>query len=123
VQHASLAAWRDEAHVVANRDLYRRKFAAVSELLTGVLDFTVPPAGFYLWPRTPGDDQDFARELFARKNVTVLPGSYLSRDHDGINPGRGHVRMALVAPLEECVEAARRIRDFLRSPTSGSRHE
>ncbi|MFM8442293.1 MAG: succinyldiaminopimelate transaminase [Methylococcus sp.] len=122
VQQASLAAWRDEAHVVANRDLYRRKFAAVSELLAGVLDFTVPPAGFYLWPRTPDDDQDFARNLFARTNVTVLPGSYLSREHDGLNPGQDHVRMALVAPLEECVEAARRILDFLRSPPPGSRH-
>lgn len=123
VQKASLSAWRDEAHVVANRDLYRRKFAAVSDVLTSVLDFTVPPAGFYLWPRTPGDDQDFARELFAQTNVTVLPGSYLSREHDGINPGLGHVRMALVAPLEECVEAARRIVDFVRSATSGNHYE
>jgi N-succinyldiaminopimelate aminotransferase len=114
VQKASLAAWNDEDHVVANRELYRRKFSAVSDILADVMDFTVPPAGFYLWPRTPGDDQSFARELFAQTNVTVLPGSYLSRDHDGDDPGRGHVRMALVAPLEECVEAAHRIAEFVR---------
>lgn len=115
VQQASLAAWRDEAHVVANRALYREKFAAVQTILAGVLAFTVPAAGFYLWPRTPADDQDFARELYAQTNVTVLPGSYLSRDQFGINPGRGHVRMALVAPLDACVDAAERIRDFLQS--------
>jgi N-succinyldiaminopimelate aminotransferase len=115
VQHASLAAWNDEAHVVANRRYYREKFAAVAALLEGVLEFEVPPAGFYLWPRLPGDDQEFARELYARTNVTVLPGSYLSRDDYGINPGRRHVRMALVAPLEECAEAAHRIRDFIQS--------
>ena len=115
VQQASLAAWGDEAHVVANRQLYREKFAAVSAILGEVLDVEVPPAAFYLWPRLPGDDQEFARELYVHTNVTVLPGSYLSRDDYGINPGRRHVRMALVAPLEECVEAAHRIRDFIQS--------
>ena len=115
VQRASLAAWRDEAHVAENRALYRRKFAAVSEVLRKVLEVEVPPAGFYLWPETPGDDQEFARELRARTQVTVLPGSYLSRQAHGKNPGRGHVRLALVAPLDECLEAARRIRDFVQS--------
>ncbi|BBL76742.1 succinyldiaminopimelate transaminase [Methylomagnum ishizawai] len=115
VQHASLAAWRDETHVVDNRDLYRRKFAAVYDILKTVLDVAVPPAGFYLWPSTPGDEQAFAQGLFAQQNVTVLPGSYLSREAHGINPGRGHVRMALVAPLENCVEAAHRIAEFVRT--------
>ncbi len=117
VQQASLAAWRDEAHVVANRELYRQKFSAVTAILADVLEVTVPPASFYLWPRIHGDDRDFARELFAEKNVTVLPGSYLSRAQFGINPGRGHVRMALVVPLEECVEAAQRIRHYIQSHT------
>ncbi len=115
VQHASLAAWQDEGHVVDNRAQYRRKFAAVHEVLNGVLDAAVPPAGFYLWSRTPCDDQAFARELYLRTHVTVLPGSYLSRDAHGQNPGRDHVRMALVAPLDECVEAAQRIREFVLS--------
>lgn len=117
VQHASLAAWSDESHVVANRELYRRKFAAVYDIVKDVLDVAIPPAGFYLWPRMPGDEQVFARELFARQNVTVLPGSYLSREAHGLNPGRNHVRMALVAPLDECVDAAHRIAEFVA--TSG----
>jgi N-succinyldiaminopimelate aminotransferase len=114
VQQASLAAWRDENHVVENRALYRRKFAAVHEALKDVLDVEVPPAGFYLWPRTPVDDQEFARALFAQTNITVLPGSFLSRDAHGANPGRNHVRMALVASFEECLEAASRIREFVQ---------
>ena len=109
-QHASLRAWNDEGHVEANRDLYRAKFGAVLEILAPVLEVSRPDAGFYLWPQTPINEEDFARRLFAEQHVTVLPGSYLSRDAHGINPGRGHVRMALVAPLEECIEAARRIR-------------
>jgi N-succinyldiaminopimelate aminotransferase len=115
VQYASLAAWQDEAHVVANRSLYREKFAAVTDILGDVLPVTIPAAGFYLWPRIHGDDQEFAKTLYADKNVTVLPGSYLSRDYFGVNPGRGYVRMALVAPLDECVDAAHRIRDFIQS--------
>ena len=115
VQQASLAAWRDEAHVVENRVLYRAKFAAVHAILGDVLDVEIPPAGFYLWPAVPGGDGEvFARDLFASQNVTVLPGGYLSRAAHGINPGHGHVRMALVATLDECVEAAERIKDFLR---------
>ncbi len=112
-QIASTRAWSDEEHVIRNRALYREKFAAVLEILSPVLDVKAPDAGFYLWPRLPIDDTEFARRLFAEKNVTVVPGSYLSRQAHGLNPGAGHVRMALVATLEECVEAATRIRDFV----------
>ncbi|HYQ91618.1 MAG TPA: succinyldiaminopimelate transaminase, partial [Candidatus Competibacteraceae bacterium] len=97
------------------RELYRCKFAAVLEILASVLEVERPDASFYLWPRTPIDDTEFTRQLFARQNVTVLPGSYLSREAEGINPGRNRVRMALVASLDECVEAARRIREFVQS--------
>jgi len=114
-QLASIAAWNDEIHVRANRVLYREKFDAVLGLLQPVLDVQRPDGSFYLWPRTPMDDQSFTRELFAREHVTVVPGSYLSRSVDGLNPGANRVRMALVAPLAECVEAAERIRDFVRA--------
>ncbi len=112
-QDASARAWRDERHVVENRRLYREKFAAVTEVLAPLLNVGRPPASFYLWPRTPIDDQEFSRRLYQQQNVIVLPGSYLSRDTPAGNPGRNHVRMALVAPLDECVEAARRIRSFV----------
>lgn len=115
VQQASVAAWQDEEHVIHNRALYRTKFAAVQHTLGDALKVEIPPAGFYLWPETPGDDQTFARELYAATNVTVLPGSFLSRDCAGGNPGRGHIRMALVAEMGECIEAAHRIRDFVQS--------
>ena len=114
-QLASIAAWNDEAHVKANRDLYREKFDAVLAILDGVLDVQRPDGGFYLWAKTPIDDETFTSELFAREHVTVVPGSYLSRAVDGHNPGAGRVRMALVAPLAECVAAAERIRDFVKS--------
>lgn len=115
VQHASIAAWGDERHVEENREQYRRKFAAVLPLLEQVLDVRAPDASFYLWAGVPGgDDERFARELYAATNVTVLPGSYLARDAHGINPGRGLVRIALVSPLEECAEAARRIVEYCR---------
>ena len=114
-QAASGKAWDDEQHVRENRELYRRKFAAVLDILRPVLEVERPDAGFYLWPQTPIDDTDFARELFAQQNVTVLPGSYLSREANGVNPGRNRVRMALVASLVECVEAAVRIRKFVQS--------
>ena len=113
-QLASFAAWNDESHVRANRDLYRAKFDAVLDILQPVLDVQRPDGSFYLWARTPGDDTEFARELFAREHVTVVPGSYLSREVNGENPGAGRIRMALVAPLAECIEAAQRIAAFVR---------
>jgi len=112
-QRASIAAWGDEAHVRANRDQYRAKFDAVLDILQPVLDVQRPDGSFYLWAKVPGDDAAFARDLFETEHVTVVPGSYLSREVDGVNPGAGRVRMALVAPLAECIEAAERIRDFL----------
>jgi N-succinyldiaminopimelate aminotransferase len=112
-QLASIAAWQDEVHVLANRDLYREKFDAVLDILTPVLDVKRPDGSFYLWAKVPMDDAQFCRELFEQEHVTVVPGSYLSREVDGLNPGAGRVRMALVAPLSECVEAAQRIRHFL----------
>ena len=112
-QLASIAAWNDEIHVQANRQLYREKFDAVLEILSPVMDVQRPDGGFYLWPKTPIDDQQFSRELYAREHVTVVPGSYLSREINGVNPGRNRVRMALVAPLNDCVEAAERIRAFI----------
>ena len=114
-QHASIAAWSDEQHVRTNRAMYRDKFDAVLAILDGCLEVTRPDAGFYLWPQTPVADDVFARELFAQQNVTVLPGRYLSREVAGRNPGAGHVRMALVAPIDECVEAAQRIKTFVNS--------
>ena len=114
-QHASIAAWSDEASVRDNRKRYREKFAAVVPILEPVLDVRAPDAGFYLWARVPGDDDErFARELFRATHVTVLPGWYLAREAHGVNPGRGYVRMALVADKRTCVEGARRIGEFLR---------
>ena len=112
-QSASAAAWSDEAHVRANRALYREKFAAVVRILDPVLPVTTPPAGFYLWPHTPIPDTEFVRRLFAEEAVTLLPGSFLSRTVDGYNPGADRVRLALVPPLDECIEAAWRIRGFV----------
>ncbi len=113
-QLASIAAWQDEDHVRANRDQYRAKYDAVLEILQPVLDVQRPDGSFYLWAKTPGDDTTFTRELFAREHVTVVPGSYLSREVNGENPGAGRIRMALVAPLAECIEAAERIRRFVQ---------
>ncbi|MGV8900166.1 MAG: succinyldiaminopimelate transaminase [Burkholderiaceae bacterium] len=116
VQAASIAAWNDEAHVVQNRILYQQKFQQVTPLLQTVLDVDLPDAGFYLWAdvgsRTALSDVEFARQLYAEYNVTVLPGSYLAREAHGINPGRNRIRMALVAEVDECLEAARRIVAF-----------
>jgi len=114
-QAASIRAWQDEAHVVHNRTLYREKFSTVLEILRPVLELTTPAGGFYLWPETPIDDCDFARGLLAQHNVTVLPGSYLSRTAHGANPGKNRVRLALVAPIEECIEAAQRIKSYIVS--------
>ena len=115
VQAASIAAWNDEQHVVENRNQYRQKFAAVTPMLAPVLDVALPDAAFYLWAGVRGSDTEFARELYALYNVTVLPGSYLAREARGVNPGAGRVRMALVAETAECVEAAERIVQFVKS--------
>jgi N-succinyldiaminopimelate aminotransferase len=112
-QRASQAAWRDETHVAENRAQYRAKFAAVLPIVAPALMASRPDGGFYLWAAVPGgDDERFARELLASANVTVLPGQYLAREAHGENPGRGRVRIALVPPLDDCVEAARRIAAF-----------
>jgi N-succinyldiaminopimelate aminotransferase len=112
-QTASCAAWQDEAHVIQNRELYRQKFEQVLALLSDTLAPQKPEAGFYLWAQTPVADTEFARRLYAEQNVTVLPGSFLARDTAAGNPGTNRVRMALVAPLDECVEAAGRINSLL----------
>ena len=122
VQNASIAAWSDEQHVADNRALYREKFAQVTPLLEPVMDVHLPDAGFYLWAGVPPNlglsDADFAKALLAQYNVTVLPGSYLAREVAGANPGAQRVRMALVAETSECVEAARRIVQFIQSRTA-----
>ena len=110
VQAASKSAWDDEDHVIENRRLYREKFHAVTGSLQEVLQVSVPDAAFYLWVRTPVSDVQFTRELYRNYNVTVLPGSYLARHAHGINPGENFIRIALVAPLAECVEAVERIK-------------
>ena len=115
VQQASIAAWNDEQHVRQNRRLYAEKFKAVLPLIRHPLKAQMPDGGFYLWMRTPMDDAEFVRRLHAEYNVLVLPGSYLARQAGGENPGRNHVRIALVAPLDECVEAAQRITRFAQS--------
>ncbi|HSN33591.1 MAG TPA: succinyldiaminopimelate transaminase [Ideonella sp.] len=115
VQQASLAAWNDEAHVEANRALYRTKFAQVTPLVASVLDVALPDAGFYLWARTPVNDVTYARGLLAQYNVAVLPGSLLAREAHGSNPGANRIRLALVAGVDECLEAARRIVDYTRT--------
>ena len=117
VQAASVAAWNDETHVCDNRAQYRAKFAQVTPLLSAVLDVALPDAGFYLWAGVQGSDTEFARELYALYNVTVLPGSYLAREARGVNPGTQRIRMALVAETAECVEAAGRIVQFVRAQT------
>lgn len=116
-QAASLAAWSDEKHVVANRDLYRKKFEAVLRVLKPIMNVQCPDAGFYLWPQTPIPDQQFARDLFGSYNLTVLPGSYLSRPIRGTDPGANRVRMALVASLDECMEAAERLKEYVQEIT------
>jgi N-succinyldiaminopimelate aminotransferase len=119
-QLASVAAWQDETHVIENRAAYRQKFDAVLEILDGVLDVQKPDASFYLWaktsiPKTPMKGEQFAQQLFAAQKVTVLPGSYLARAANGLNPGEDYVRLALVAPLSECIQAAERIKAFVQS--------
>lgn len=114
-QLASIAAWKDETHVIENREAYRQKFDAVLKILDGALDVSKPDASFYLWPKTPIKGELFAQQLFALQKVTVLPGSYLAREANNINPGEDYVRLALVAPLAECIAAAERIKTFVQS--------
>jgi N-succinyldiaminopimelate aminotransferase len=112
VQTASIAAWNDEAHVLDNRNQYRAKFSACTPLMAEVLGTGMPDASFYLWAKTPIADTEFARALLEHYNVVVLPGSFLAREVRGVNPGANFIRIALVASLDECLEATRRIRQF-----------
>ncbi len=114
-QAASIVAWQDEQHVKTNRDLYREKFAVVLAILQPIMNVQQPEASFYLWAETPQDDQDFTRDLYAQQHVNVVPGSYLSREVNGLNPGSHRVRMALVAPVAECIESAERIKRYIES--------
>lgn len=114
-QLASIAAWNDDAHAAVNRGLYREKYARVLPILQPVLDVVEPDGAFYLWPDVHRDDEAFTRDLYATQNLTILPGSYLARDTRDGNPGRNRVRISLVAPVEECVVAAQRIRTFLEN--------
>jgi N-succinyldiaminopimelate aminotransferase len=114
VSTASIAAWNDEAHVIQNREQYRAKFDAVLPILKPVLEVERPDASFYLWAGTPGPDDIFVRDLLTHTNVTLLPGSYVGRTVQGVNPGLNRIRIALVAPLDDCVEGAQRIADFVR---------
>ena len=115
IQHqiASIEAWQDEQHVRDNRDQYRAKFDAVLDILGDCLDVHKPDASFYLWAGTSISDTDFAQQLYAQKNITVLPGSFIGRQVDGVNPGTNRVRMALVASLPQCIDAANRIKQFV----------
>ena len=115
VQITSVVAWGDEVHVQENRRLYREKFAAVLEVLSPVMDIPQPQASFYLWAKTPIDDVSFTRDIFQQQNLNVVPGSYLSREVDGFNPGANRIRLALVAEPAQCIEAAQRIKQFIES--------
>lgn len=114
VQAASAAAWNDEAHVEENRRLYREKFTTITPLLQQALKVEEPDASFYLWAQTPVSDTEFAKALYRDYNVTLLPGSFLAREAHGLNPGANFVRIALVAPLAQCVEAAERIQNLVK---------
>jgi len=114
-QHASAAAWADEEHVIKNRALYQQKFDIVLDILSDSMVLRMPDAGFYLWAKTPIADDLFAQQLYQQQNITVLPGQYLSRTTKQGNPGVNHVRMALVADVSECKEAANRIKQFIQS--------
>jgi N-succinyldiaminopimelate aminotransferase len=115
---ASVAAWSDETHVQENRRLYREKFEQVLPILQEVMDVSLPDASFYLWAKTPYDDMAFTRDLYSSTAVSVLPGSLLARDAHGVNPGSGRIRIALVAPTEQCVQAAHRIAAFVKDQAS-----
>ncbi|MEP7245531.1 MAG: succinyldiaminopimelate transaminase [Gammaproteobacteria bacterium] len=116
-QLASVAAWNEDTHATQNRRLYQEKFARVMPILAPVMDVQPPQGAFYLWPNVGGDDEAFTRGLFAAQNLTLLPGSYLARETDGVNPGRGRVRISLTAAVDQCVVAAERIRTFLSRRT------
>ena len=122
VQAASMAAWQDEAHVAQNRSLYTEKFARIIALLSPVLPVAMPDAGFYLWLRVPINDATYAQQLYRDYNVAVLPGSYLAREAQGVNPGANFVRMALVPSLSDTLEAAQRIAEFTRNLKTGLGH-
>jgi N-succinyldiaminopimelate aminotransferase len=114
-QFASIAAWNDEAHVLENRNLYRQKFAAVLPILREAMPVDMPEASFYLWPQVDNGER-FTRGLFEQQHITVLPGGYIARPTpEGVNPGSGHVRISLVANVPECIEAAARIREFVKN--------
>lgn len=113
VQAASIAAWNDEVHVIENRRLYAQKFNAVTPILAAKLEVEMPDAAFYLWAKVKESDTELALKLYRECNITVLPGSYLAREARGVNPGQNFIRMALVASLDECVEAAKRIQHIL----------
>lgn len=113
-QEASIIAWNDESHVLDNRNQYREKFDAVLSILSPVMDVSKPDAGFYLWPDTEMDDEVFTREIYQQQHLKVVPGSYLSRDVNGSNPGKNRVRLALVATLDECIESAERIAEYIK---------
>lgn len=113
-QLASICAWQDENHVIENRAIYTQKFKHTLEALDGCLDVSMPDAAFYLWPKLPEDDKTFCQALFAQQNVTVLPGQFLSRASNGINPGFQYARLALVASETECIDAAQRIKQFVQ---------
>ena len=115
IQTASTAAWKDETHVQKNREAYREKYSAVHSILNPILPVNIPPASFYLWVKTPVSDEKFAQKLYAEQHISVLPGSYLSRKINSANPGKDFVRMALVAELDECIEAAQRIKEAVQS--------
>ena len=117
VQAASIAAWNDETHVQENRRLYREKFHAFKRILDGTLDLHIPQAGFYFWAKINGSDTALVKTLFEQAHITALPGSFLSRPSNGKNPGDGHIRIALVASLAECEEAAHRIAHILSKGT------
>ena len=115
VQAASEIAWKDEAHVIENRRLYREKFRGFYDIVNPLLPLSIPDAAFYYWVKTPIADTEFARRLYQDQNVTVLAGSYLGREAHGINPGENYARMAMVSPLNECIDAAHRIAEFVKT--------
>ena len=114
IQHVSALAWSDENHVIQNRADYQEKFQATEPVLSNVFKISIPDGGFYYWPQIQGNDESFAEQLFINENITVLPGQYLGRNFQGNNPGESHIRIALVAEIEQCVDAIERLVDFAK---------